>query len=120
MSRKLQQYLHYPSTGTLKNYLNNNIINNCQIKADDINRAEIIYGSAVPYIQGHMTRERPLVHTKIEKAPLPPIITLHHRTVALFIDFFFVNGNIFVHSKSEKVNFLTAKYYTSRSLNQQV
>ena len=93
MSRAMQQYLHYPSIGILKGYVNNNLINNCEITADDINRSEIIYGPAVPYTQGHMTRKRPPIHDKIEKVPLPPMITLHHRTVALFMNVFFVNGN---------------------------
>ena len=56
MSREIQQYLHYPSTKTLKIYVNNNLITNCKITTDDINRAEIIYGPAVTYTQGHMTR----------------------------------------------------------------
>ena len=32
------------------------------------------------------------------------------------MDFFFVNGNAFFHTKSEKVNFITAQYSTSRLL----
>ena len=71
-SRDIQQYLHYPSTSILKQYVNENLINNCKITADDINRAEIVYGPAVPYIQGHMTRKRPLIHNKVEKSPYHP------------------------------------------------
>ena len=63
-----------------------------------------------------MTRQRTLGHDKIEKVPLPPMIALYHNKLALFIDFFYVNENIFFHSKSEQINFLTAQYCTSRSL----
>ena len=44
------------------------------------------------------------------------MILEHHPKLALVIDFFFINGNIFLHTKSQKVNFLTAQYCTSRSL----
>ena len=116
MSRELQQDLHYSSTTTLETYVNYILIKNCTITADDVNRAEIMCGPAVPFAQGHMTRKRPPIHGKIEKVPLPPMIAQHHRTVALSIYFFFVNGNIFFHAKSDKINFLTAQYCTSRSL----
>ena len=66
-SRDIHQYLHYPSTSTLKHYVKENLINNCNITADNINRAELVYGPAVPYIQGHMTRKRPLIHNKVKK-----------------------------------------------------
>ena len=91
MSRETYQNLHYPSTKTLKNYVNNNLINNCEIITDNVNRAEITHGPEVPYTQGQMTRRRPLIHEKIGKVPLPPRIAQHHYTIALSIDFFFVN-----------------------------
>ena len=58
-------------------------MNNCAITADDVNRAEAIYGSPVPYLQGHMVRRKPQVHEKIEKVPLPPMIAQHHLDVAV-------------------------------------
>jgi hypothetical protein len=81
-----------------------------------VNRAELIYGPPVPYLQGHMVRLRPQTHNKIQKIPLPPMIAQHHHDVALAMDFFYVNGNIFFHTKSSNINFLTAQYCTSRSL----
>ena len=44
------------------------------------------------------------------------MIHKHHSNVSLGIDFFFVKGNIFFHAKSNKINFITAQYCTSRSL----
>ena len=115
-SRKLQEYLYYPGNNTYKKYVTHNLMNNCAITADDVSRAEAIYGSPVPYLQGHMVRRKPQVHDKIEKIPLPPMIAQHHLDVALAMDFFFVNGNIFFHTKSNKIDFLTAQYCISRSL----
>ena len=42
-------------------------MNSCAITTDDINRAEAIYGSPVPYFKGHMVRRKPQVHDKIVK-----------------------------------------------------
>ena len=96
--------------------MNKNLIINCEITADDVNRGELIYGPLEPYIQGHMVRHKPPVHHKVEKIPLPPMISQHHSNIALCMDFFFVNGNIFFHTKTDTINFLTAQYCTSRSL----
>ena len=115
-SRQIQEYLFFPSSTTLKKYVNNNLITNCKVNTDDINRAEIIYGPSEPYLEGHMVRRKPSIHDKIEKVPLPLIILQHHPKLALGIDFYFVNGNIFLLSKSQKVDFLTSQYCTSRSL----
>ena len=70
----------------------------------------------MPYIKGHMIRTKPPVHEKIEKVALPPMIQQHHSKLSLAMDFFFVNGNIFFHTKTSKVDFITAQYCTSRSL----
>ena len=67
-SRQIQEYLYYPGTKTLEHYISQNLITNCEITADDVNRAELIYGTPVPYLQGHMVRRKPPIHEKIEKS----------------------------------------------------
>ena len=116
LSRKYQEYLFYPGTKSLNKYVANNLITNSAVTVDDINRGEIIYGPPVPYIQGHMTRTKPPIHDKIEKVALPLMIKQHHANVSLSMDFFYVNGHIFFHTKSHKVDFITAQYCLSRSL----
>ena len=44
------------------------------------------------------------------------MIAEHHLRVSLSIDFFFVDGNIFFHTKLNGVGFVTSQYCTSRSL----
>ena len=44
------------------------------------------------------------------------MIAQHHLKIPLSMDFFFVNSNIFFHTKSGKVDFITAQYCTSSSL----
>ena len=66
-SRKLQEYLFFPDANTFKGYVNQNLLTNCEITADDINRGELIYGPLEPYIEGHTVRHTPPIHNKIEK-----------------------------------------------------
>ena len=35
------------------------------------------------------------------------MIAQHHLIIAMFVDFFYVNDNIFMHTKSDKIDFLT-------------
>ena len=98
-SKKIKEYLHHPSANTFKNYVQNNSINNCTVTPDDINRADIIYGPPVPYLQGHMVRRKHQVHDKIQKIPLPPMIAQHHLNIALHIDFFYANENVYFSHK---------------------
>ena len=91
LSRKFQEHLFFPGPNTFKHYVNNNLINNCKITADDINRGELIYGPLEPYVAGHMVRHKPPVHNKIEKTPLPSMIAAHHSNIAMAMDFFFIN-----------------------------
>ena len=116
VSRKYQEILYFPGTSTLKTYLRNNLINNSAVTVDDVNRAEIIYGPSIPNVQGQMTRYRPITHEKVTRVPLPPIIQQQHQEIALSMDFFFVNGNIFFHTKSHKLDFISVQSCTSRTI----
>ena len=115
-SRNYQEFLYYPGTVTFKDHVKDNLITNCEVIVDEVIRAELIHGPPVPYLEGHMTRKRPLIYERIENTPLPPMIAQNHLNISITIEFFFVNGNTFFHSKSGKVNFLTAQYRKSRSL----
>ena len=79
---------YFPGTSTFKSYVINNLIQNCDISVDDINKANIIYGPSIPNIQGQMTRRRPQAHDKIVKISLPPMAAQHHQKVSLSMDFF--------------------------------
>jgi hypothetical protein len=53
-ARLLQGQLGWPSTQAFATYVNNNLINNCGITSDDVNRAQLIYGPPVPILKGKM------------------------------------------------------------------
>ena len=93
------------------------LLNYCKVTVDDINRADLIYGSALPLLQGKMVRHRP-EGVRIEHITLPLPIATNHKNVQLYVDFFFVNGYPFLATKSKKVNYLTATPCKSRSKGQ--
>jgi hypothetical protein len=116
-ARSIQQEIGWPSTSTFKRIIGQNLIENSGLTIDDINRAELIFGTPTPLLKGKMTRRIP-IQNKVEKIPLPLPIATRHKQIHLYLDFFFVNGYAFLHTKSSKLNFLTSQICTSRSTGQ--
>ena len=117
-ARDLQQLIGWPSTATYKTCITNNLIHNTKVNVDDINRAETIYGPALPLLQGKMTRVRPEFAGKIPTVTLPLQIAQNHKHVQIHIDFFYVNKMHFLHTKSEKINFLSVELCNRRNADQ--
>ena len=113
-ARILQQSLGWPSTTTYKSYVKNNLIRNCGVTIDDIERSLKIYGTPVPLIKGKMTNIGPTTND-MSVTYLPPDIIEHHRHIQLYMDFFYVNKMPFLHTKSGKINYLTVASTKSRS-----
>ena len=61
-SKKYREVLYFPSTTTFKGYICDILIQKNEVTADDVKRADIIYGPSVPNIQGQMTRNIPPIH----------------------------------------------------------
>ena len=114
-ARIQQEELGWPSDTFYKHIIKENLLTNTEVTIDDVHRAEHIFRPAKPLLQGTMTQQKPS-STKIEKIPLPLPISIHHSSVSLSVDFFYVNGHVFFMSKSSKLNFTTAKYHKSRSM----
>jgi hypothetical protein len=51
-ARILQGNIGWPSTKDMQNYIASNLIVNCNVTVDDVNRAEAIYGPQVPLLKG--------------------------------------------------------------------
>ena len=94
--------------------MKDDLMNNFTITANDINRAEITYGPAVPYTRTH-DKKTPTHSQKNRKRTTTSNYITNHRTIALSMDFFFVNGKNAFDTKSDEINFITAQYCTSRS-----
>ena len=117
-SRRLQTITAYPSDDAFRFILKNNLITNCKITIDDFERALHIYGTALPLLQGKMTRLSSTRVHNISRVPLPPPISSQHHNITLGMDFIFVNGLPFMHTKSKKINFLSILPVPSRSMAQ--
>ena len=53
-ARKIHHTIGWPSTDNFKYFVKNNMLRNCNVDVDDINRAEVIYGKPKPIIKGKM------------------------------------------------------------------
>ena len=74
-----------------KHYLRQNIIKNCPVTLDDINRAQKIFRHEVGHLKGSTTRKTPSV-IREEKIEIPREIIHQHDDFRLYIDLFYVNG----------------------------
>ena len=115
-ARRLQQMLHWPSTDCLKQQLSSNNIHHTTLNHADVARADQIYGRAVPILKGKTVRRKGRGGRVYPRLPLPHPIHLEHQRLKLHMDYFFVNGNIFFHTKSKPLDFLTLQYSTSRHM----
>ena len=84
----------FPSTTTLKSYDRKFSNENCVFSLNNVNQEKAIYGSAVPDLQSKMTQLRPLTHGNIVNIPLPSVIAKYHLSIAMFMEFLFVNSLI--------------------------
>ena len=113
-AQRLQQELGWPSVDQFRQIVANNLIRNSTVTIDDIDRAQHIFGTPTPLLQGKMIRS-PNAKERVPRVSIPPAILTYHRNVILHVDFFFVNKLPFLHTKSEGINFLTVQTGNSRS-----
>ena len=113
-ARLLQGNIGWPSTQDLKELIASNQIINCSVTVADVNRAEAIYGPQVPLLKGKMVRRRPEHIVNVPRVPISTHILKHHPTDEINMDFMFVNGAPYLHTKSTVVKFLSVQYCTGR------
>ena len=87
-ARELQRTLGWPSDPSFKHYISHNLVRNSPITVDNISRATVIYGPALPILQGKMTRTTPPIPQLHPCVELPLSIKQHHKWIDLAIDFF--------------------------------
>ena len=109
-----QELLGWPSTTEFKKMVSNNLLMNCDITVDDIQRSVDLYGVPVPICKGKMIRKSPSQHETMAKLPLPP--KLHDSRVDLYVDLFFVGGQVFLLTKSGRINYYSIHALKSKSL----
>ena len=97
----LQAHIGWPATEDFKRIVSKNLLLNCDVTVDDISRAVAIYGQSEPMLKGKMVRRRPEHVADIPRVALPPMITEHHASDILDMDFFFMNGLGFLYTKKK-------------------
>ena len=111
-ARNLIRRLAYPSQSELERHISNNIFCHNNLLVDDFRQASTIYRPMVEVLQGKGTRTWPQHIPSTVKTVLPSYmpsyILMEHQDVTLTADFFAVNGNFFLHTKSRKLHFRTA------------
>jgi hypothetical protein len=104
-ARDFQAKVGHPSTQDMKPIVKSNLIVNCPVTAEDIDRAEKIYGPSVPILKGKTTCQTPL-SVASDYVAVPPEIMSANKYVTLSGDLFFIN----------KVPFFQPSVITSSSL----
>ena len=93
----------------------NNLLLNSTTTVDNVNKALSIHGEPEPIIEGTMICPKSRVFGKAQQIPLPLPISKNYKDVQIHVDFFFVNSLPFLHTKSEKLNFLTVERMHNRT-----
>ena len=89
-AHEFQAKVGHPSTQDLKSIVKSNLIVNCPVTAEDIDRAGKIYGPSVPILKGKTKRQNPLSVVS-DYVAIPPVILSTNKYVTLSGDLFFVN-----------------------------
>ena len=113
-ARQMHQLLGWPSTQHFKSYVKNNMLKNCDVTVDDINRAEKIYGVPSPILQGKMSKPEQK-SKRVSVIPLPMDISEEHRNIILSIDILFINKFPFLITHGSPVNYLSESKLKNRT-----
>jgi acetolactate synthase regulatory subunit len=115
-ARALYCKLGRPSEEEFQHILSGNLLRNCPVSVHDAKRALTIYGPDIATIKGSTTRSNAATRiATFEAVPLPASIREHHNNVTLCVDFFFVQGLIFMHTISRGIGFRTVSRVNDRN-----
>ena len=65
-----------------------------------------------------MLREKPVIHDCNPLIQVPAIIAKRYVDVNMFMDLFFVNGNAFLHTKSDKINYRSSQSLKTKAMKE--
>ena len=112
-ARELQSTMGYIADSTLKKFIKNGLIDNCEISEKDVDRATEIYGISEPLARGKMispTQQQ----RRSKQIPVPDDV---EKEVSLYVDIFYVNGNVFLHVKSKNMDYVSIEGLKNREAN---
>ena len=105
-ARKLMQALGTPTTTDLKAMLRMNLIRNCDVKTEDVNLAEKVYGPDLGNIKGKSTRNKPAPITS-DLIEIPDELLRVQEDVTLSMDGLTVNGLNFLTAISHNIYYIS-------------
>ena len=109
-ARTLQQQLGFPGTSTLTSYLRMNLMTNTSVTIDDVHRGEQIFGPLPQLIKGKCVDSNRLYSVPSSPTLADPLIVQQCSNLALFADYFYVNGVCFLLTNTEKLGFLMSTF----------
>ena len=113
-ARILQDNISWPSTDDFKHYISSNQLGNCTVTNDNVTRAEAIDGPQVPLLKGKMVRRRPEHFTNVPRVQIPAPLLEHHPTDELNMDYMYINGTPYLHTKSSVIKFNSVQHCKGR------
>jgi hypothetical protein len=116
VARQLYCVIGRPSEADFHFFLNKGLIRNCPFTSLDAKRALTIYGPDIATLKGnttglHLAPSAP----NFTAVVLPPSVLDHYRDVTLCVDFFFVQGHIFLHTIFRDIFFHTVRSVPDRT-----
>ena len=99
----LQEHLFWPGTKRFAQFLHDNQIQNCELTNDDVVTRDHIFGTPTPLLRGKSTGAKPEKHTRDELYDISNMIPTRYMDLQIFMDIFYVNGNIFCLTTSENI-----------------
>lgn len=115
-ARALYKAMRLPQYKIFIKRIARNQIKDCKVTVADAQRAYAIYGPELAYNKGHFTHSQP-EHVSYDNflEEIPRFIIQYYSSIILFLDFFYANGNAFLHSISQSYKFRTAEATGDRS-----
>ena len=114
-ARRLYRLLGRPSEASFMKMLRDGYLRNCPVTAVDAKRALAIYGPDVATLKGKTTRGDSLPRAAaFDPVPLPAHVIANYSKVVLCTDFFYVQGQVFLHTISRDLHFRTVSHVHDR------
>ena len=117
LARALYRKLGHPSERDFNKILQSNLIRNCPITSDDAKRAMIIYGPDILTVKGKAVKRQNNSIPAYQPILVPEPIITQYSDIRLFVDIFWVNGTVFLHTISQFVKFRTVARIINRQKN---
>jgi hypothetical protein len=118
-ARDFQTKVGHPSTQDLKSVIKLDLIANCPVTTEDVDRAETIFGLSLPILKGKTTRQSP--HSVLsDYVVVPESILSTNQYMTLLGDIFFINKAPVFANVSDHIKFTTTTHIANRKLKQLV